>query len=434
MIPKSLFLETKTLQNEMNSLFDFESNHTKDKDLVLNKTSYITRHNQYINSNNILNNNNNNIEVLFKVTHKNNEFTIESDIQNNILPTEKNINDLNNKVWYIAKRERNYNMKNIDNNNADINLHQDDIIKLGRTKYLITEINIPRKLNNIDLQLKEEDMNENDIDNININTKPVFDGCPIVNDASEFNHPQNEEAICKICYLGNYDRENNPLINMCNCKGGIKFCHFLCIKIWLKTKIIVRENLKKTVKNYFVHNFNCELCKAPYFYKFKIKDLDKTFELIDIEKPKEEEDYIILESLNHVKNNCNNKYIHVVKLTGDDLILGRNKESDIICYDISISRNHALLKYNANNGNIILRDYKSKFGTLVLVKSPLLIKERKIHLQIGRSYFSVHTMNTNTFYKNLFKVEHIEKEEINEIDNNKSKDKMVIEEDDNIQN
>ena len=39
-------------------------------------------------------------------------------------------------------------------------------------------------------------------------------------------------------------------------------------------------------------------------------------------------------------------------------------------------------------------------------------------------------------YKKLFKVENIEKEEINEIDNNnnKSKDKMVIEEDDNIQN
>ena len=70
------------------------------------------------------------------------------------------------------------------------------------------------------------------------------------------------------------------------------------------------------------------------------------------------------------------------------------------------------------------------------MKSPLIIKERKIHLQIGRSYFSAHTMNTNILYKKLFKVEHIEKEEINEIDNNnnKSKDKMVIEEDDNIQN
>lgn len=434
MIRKSLYLETKTLQNEMNNLFDFESNHTKDKDLVLNKTSYITRHNQYINSNNNLNSNSNNIEILFKVNHKNNEFIIESPIQNNILPTEKNINDLNNKIWYVAKRELNQNIQNIDNNNADINLHQDDIIKLGRTKYLITEINVSRKVNNKDLQLKEEGMNEYGIDNIN--NEPVFDRYPLVKDASEFNYPQNEEALCKVCYSGNYDRENDPLINMCNCKGGIKFCHFLCIKNWLKTKLIVRENLKKTVKNYFVNNFNCELCKVPYFYKFKIKGLDKTFELIDIEKPKEEKDYIILESLNHVKNNCNNKSIHVAELTGDDLILGRNLESDIICYDISISRNHALLKYNSNNGNITLRDYNSKFGTLVLVKSPLLIKEGKIHLQIGRSYFSVYTINTNTFYKNLFKVEYIEKEEINEIDNNnnKKKDKMVIEEIDNIQN
>ena len=68
------------------------------------------------------------------------------------------------------------------------------------------------------------------------------------------------------------------------------------------------------------------------------------------------------------------------------------------------------------------------------MKSPLLINEGKIHLLIGRSYFSAYTMNTNRFYKNLFKVEHIEKEEINKIDNNKKKDKMVIKEDDNIQN
>jgi len=73
---------------------------------------------------------------------------------------------------------------------------------------------------------------------------------------------------------------------------------------------------------------------------------------------------IILESLNQVKDNCNIKCIHVIQLNNDDLIIGRGHESDIRINDISVSRNHAKLKYNQENGTILLRDLKSKFGTL----------------------------------------------------------------------
>lgn len=64
--------------------------------------------------------------------------------------------------------------------------------------------------------------------------------------------------------------------------------------------------------------------------------------------------------------------------------LGRGHESDVRINDISVSRLHATL--NFVNGRIRIRDLKSKFGSLVLVKKDLHIKSKKINLQIGRTY------------------------------------------------
>ena len=47
----------------------------------------------------------------------------------------------------------------------------------------------------------------------------------------------------------------------------------------------------------------------------------------------------------------------------------------------------------------MLRDLKSKFGTLILVKKPLKIKEKKIQLQIGRTYMEGWLMTIENFEK-----------------------------------
>ncbi|MCQ2817275.1 MAG: FHA domain-containing protein [archaeon] len=89
-----------------------------------------------------------------------------------------------------------------------------------------------------------------------------------------------------------------------------------------------------------------------------------------------------------MKENCNIKSIHVIILNNNDepITIGRGHESDVRINDISVSRSHALLKYDKDTGRLLLRDLRSKFGTLVLLKRPLQIKEKKIHLQIGRTY------------------------------------------------
>ena len=425
---KLLYLETRTFRKEIQSLYDYDSTSTKDKDIVLNQTSCITRHNQQINSDYTLNNDDK--EYLLNINYNNNEFTIENVNKNNDALTEMNYNNLDNNLWFIINNQSyqgNRNTQNIDNTNDDYFLNDNDIIKFGRSKFRLSEKNIFNRQNNIDIELNEEDNNNYDIHNLNRNAEPLFNNIPILRDASDFNDIPENEKICKVCYLNNYDRENNPLMSMCKCSGGIKFTHFLCIKTWMKTKLVFVENSKKTVKNYYLPCLNCEICKTPFPTKFRIKGLDKTFELIDIDRPTEQE-YLVLESLNQMKNNSNFKSIHVIKLTGEDIIFGRNKECDIYINDISVSRNHALLKYNVNDGKILIKDLKSRFGTLVLVQKPLKINDKKIHLQIGRTYIGANTMYSKKFYKAIFKVEHMEKEEEKNINQN---DKMEIEEENN---
>ncbi len=64
--------------------------------------------------------------------------------------TEQNINDMQNKIWYVVKQDdspqANTNMASNDIYDIKIN----DIIKLGRVKYAITEMKLKDRLFTID--------------------------------------------------------------------------------------------------------------------------------------------------------------------------------------------------------------------------------------------------------------------------------------------
>jgi len=82
----------------------------------------------------------------------------------------------------------------------------------------------------------------------------------------------------------------------------------------------------------------------------------------------------------------NLKVIHLIQLTGDDLTIGRYTSNDIVDMDISVSRRHAVLKYNKENGDLILKNLSEKFGTLVLIKGKIKMKEKEIDFQAGKSF------------------------------------------------
>ena len=178
-------------------------------------------------------------------------------------PTEKNINELQNKLWYIIRHEEipgsNTNPQHFINTNEDYQICLNDIVKLGRVKYSANEINF---LNNESQGNDSKEINKEDynLSLSNQGTKPVFDFIYKTNIPTL---TEMDDVMCKIC-LSNGSDEQNPLVELCKCTGGIKFSHYECLKRWMQTKLSKKENEKQCVTSYNIKAFNCEICKTPY--------------------------------------------------------------------------------------------------------------------------------------------------------------------------
>jgi len=368
---KVLSLQVRTWSRDSHGLYDYECQQTKLNNYQIRKEQKIIRKKNDVR-----------LEALNYMEDKEEEYlgTITVDQQGNFFitnpityrmnPNEENINNLQNKVWYIIRCEdiqnnANPQNQNLLNENDFAELKLNDIIKLGRVKYAVTELKINNVKTSIDMANPESQ---------------VFNLIPEYSKNSSTNM---EGVICKICLVGNEDEEN-PLINLCRCSGSMEFIHYTCVKLWMNTKLNNKENEKKTVLSYNMKSFNCEICKTPYPLRFRYNE--KYFEIISCTRPVNN-NYIVLESLNQLKDNNNYKSIHVITLNeGDKIIMGRGHDSDVRINDISVSRTHSCLVLN--NKKVLLKDLKSKFGTLILVQGELEItNERKLSLQIGRSYF-----------------------------------------------
>jgi pSer/pThr/pTyr-binding forkhead associated (FHA) protein len=130
------------------------------------------------------------------------------------------------------------------------------------------------------------------------------------------------------------------------------------------------------------------MCLTPYPTRFKISEFNKEYELIDLNLP-EKSDYMILESLDYIKEKDNLKKIHVIQLTEDKIYIGRNGINDVIDEDLTVSRNHAILKYNKDEGKVVLENISETYGTLVLIKGNIKMKDKNLNLQIGNSFITV---------------------------------------------
>lgn len=158
--------------------------------------------------------------------------------------------------------------------------------------------------------------------------------------------------------------------------------HFNCLKIWIQTKLTVKESTSKNVISYLIKSFNCEICKKPYPLRFSVNK--QYYSLIDYNRPIDSS-YIILESLNQFKDSMNIKSVQVISLTNEtNILIGRGNNADVRVNDISVSRTHAGIFLKGNS--VYLNDQNSKFGTLVLMKHEVPVpKGKNITLQIGRT-------------------------------------------------
>jgi len=275
------------------------------------------------------------------------------------------LTDLQEKIWHVIKSN---NINNNANNSNTMNvnftsnfqycLKKNDIIKLGRIKFLIREINI------IGVEVDK--------------TQEIF------KNYKECNFIENLESnICRIC-LQFAVEDNNPMISICKCKGSMNIIHLKCLNSWLQHKLTIREMAKKLGVTYTVKAYNCEICKEPYPISIKYGGI--SYNLLNYTIP-ENQNFVILESLNSIKENQYPLSIHILMFTESEFyILGRGHDSDVRISDISVSRVHSKIYFQDNK--LYLEDCGSKFGTLVLAKDELEINENVKVIQIGRTLIS----------------------------------------------
>lgn len=64
--------------------------------------------------------------------------------------SEQNINEMQNKIWYVVKQEDGASANITSSSNDIYDIKINDIIKLGRVKYAITEMKLNDTLQTID--------------------------------------------------------------------------------------------------------------------------------------------------------------------------------------------------------------------------------------------------------------------------------------------
>ena len=60
----------------------------------------------------------------------------------------------------------------------------------------------------------------------------------------------------------------------------------------------------------------------------------------------------------------------------------------IVDNDISVSRFHSVLRYDREEGKIFLENRSEKFGSLVLVRGNIKMRNKPINFQVGRSFIT----------------------------------------------
>jgi hypothetical protein len=305
---------------------------------------------------------------------------------NNIAFTEYNVNNLNNKIWYVL----NSNNPNDIIRNEEYHLCENDIIKMGNIKLIVRKINISPKENNGNKAKLNNNHNisKYDINSLNKGTGSIFNFLP---SQKKYYIDENNENECYLCQKRKCSNEN-PIIGFCECN----YVHYECLKKKFKENEITHD--KNNVKNYLFNACNCKKCNFVYPLRFKIDELGKNFQLDDIDEPKEGE-FIILESIEYKTYFNYIKSVHVVQLDRENTTIGRTMSNDIIIRDPSVSKIHAELHYDQENKIITIKNKSKKFRTSILVKKPLVINDKEIQIQIGRTLIEAKIMKIGQFEK-----------------------------------
>ena len=111
--------------------------------------------------------------------------------------------------------------------------------KLGKNKSVIFESpsNSLKIFNNSTNKINKICLNSSNQEKIFLKkNKSSKNKCKLKLKDYSINEKKND-IICRICYCSN-STVNNPLINVCKCKGSMEYIHYKCLKEWIDSKIL----------------------------------------------------------------------------------------------------------------------------------------------------------------------------------------------------
>ena len=194
-------------------------------------------------------------------------------------------------------------------------------------------------------------------------------------------------ATCRIC-LCEGQTQGNPLISVCECAGTMRYIHLECLQEWLRTRLDVAHN--SAVMSYHWKSMDCELCKTTFPMVIALNGCARP--LVDVNKSNTP--YILLEETGRRERGD----IHVVSLpVNSGVSIGRSPQCDIVLADVSVSREHCVLRLTPEGFSI--EDRKSKFGTLRKVSTQRLslTLSKEVLLQVNRTLVSLRLHRPSKF-------------------------------------
>ena len=290
-----------------------------------------------------------------------------------------------NEIIDITNIKKNNNINNKNNKNLDSLRTGTNQTMIPTTKTSYKKILKEDKIN-IENKYEVNIINENENSEIKSLNNSENNNNEINNNNDINKRKYSKNKICRICYMEEDDLDSNPLLNPCICAGSMKYIHYNCLRHWIINKCYSKiETNNNNCSIFKIRPVECELCKT------KFPDIiTKNGNKYNISEFKPEYDnYLIFESLTLDKNK--NKYNYIVALNENEnkICIGRDKESNILFSDISVSRTHCIL--NIENNNIYINDNDSTFGTLILLQTSSinLSENLPLYIQIGRSFLKI---------------------------------------------
>lgn len=312
------------------------------------------------------------------------------------------------KLWSVIR----------ENNPHGCVLREGDIVKLGRFRLRVRQICLTDKASEEDntscssyngeeevtVRKKDSRLSSNRPDLRVGNHSTAFQFAPSFDLGSSTNNPALMQLQCRIC-LSEGPQEGDPLLCPCECSGSIGYVHSDCIGKWLRGRLGLENHTKAA---FFYRPMACELCHATYPPYWR-NSSDKQASLVDDSfnhvafLPDTRPPFIVFENLGGSavapawSSDSSNTFphgLHIVSLSNPTGVkIGRGHDCEMRISDVSISRQHALVKVG-EDGNVYLFDQQSKFGTLVALdrdEKTVIIPQKdaqSMSIQCGRTVLS----------------------------------------------